>query len=167
MKLDIETARKMVAAIEEDLCDRRGLRQEWEGIDAGTQKQIRETWVKLIQEATSDAGADEGGDEDYVPGPATRLKSALHAIAHVVEMVGKVGKGLSPATLAAMDAAAALADNGRALRLDLAPIGVCVSAAGRLVIGGLHITIMAEEELCLRLLERAIQRRQEQEAQHA
>lgn len=41
-------ADRCVKAILEDLTDRRGLRQEWEGIDPSIQRQIRKEWRRLI-----------------------------------------------------------------------------------------------------------------------
>ena len=40
--------RKIVDAIIKDLCDRRGLRQEFEQIDADTQEEIRRTWEDIV-----------------------------------------------------------------------------------------------------------------------
>ena len=47
---EIDKAQKIVAVIERDLTDRRGLRQEWEGIDDKIQVEIRETWMRLVRE---------------------------------------------------------------------------------------------------------------------
>jgi hypothetical protein len=41
-------SRHVVAAIERDLRDRRGLRQEWEGIDSETTAEIRQTWAAIV-----------------------------------------------------------------------------------------------------------------------
>jgi hypothetical protein len=41
-------AEKVVAAIEDDLTDRRGLRQEWESIDDDTQDDIRKAWARIV-----------------------------------------------------------------------------------------------------------------------
>lgn len=49
MKLEIEMAHKMVAAIVKDLRNRRGLRQEWESIELEAQQEVRNTWAKLLQ----------------------------------------------------------------------------------------------------------------------
>ena len=43
------TAKRIVRAIERDLTDRQGLRQEWEQIDAQTKSEIRSTWAALIR----------------------------------------------------------------------------------------------------------------------
>lgn len=43
-------ARDIVAAIEYDLSDRRGLRREWEQIDDDVKREIRRTWAKIIRE---------------------------------------------------------------------------------------------------------------------
>lgn len=39
-------AREIVFEIENDLCDRRGLRQEWDQLDKYIQKEIRAEWVR-------------------------------------------------------------------------------------------------------------------------
>jgi hypothetical protein len=41
-------ASKIVKVIETDFTDRRGLRQQWEQIDAETRQDIRETWMKIV-----------------------------------------------------------------------------------------------------------------------
>ncbi len=41
-------AKDIVAAIEYDFTDRRGLRQEWEGIDDDIQQDIRDEWERII-----------------------------------------------------------------------------------------------------------------------
>ncbi len=46
-----QVARKAVQGILDDLTDRRGLRQEWEGFDDEIQDEILETWEKLIAKA--------------------------------------------------------------------------------------------------------------------
>ena len=43
-----DKAQKIVAEIEDDLTDRRGLRQEFEGCDNDTQDEIRDTWAEII-----------------------------------------------------------------------------------------------------------------------
>ena len=43
-------AQTIVALIEDDLRDRRGLRQEWEQIDEDTQDDIREVWSEKIRQ---------------------------------------------------------------------------------------------------------------------
>lgn len=45
-----DLAQLIVAAIESDLRDRRGLKQKFEQIDDETQYEIRDTWAKLIRE---------------------------------------------------------------------------------------------------------------------
>jgi len=45
-----DTARRIVSAIVEDLKDRRGLRQEWEQIDAGIRIEILDRWWELACE---------------------------------------------------------------------------------------------------------------------
>ena len=46
--IQIKAARKAVKAIIDDLSDRRGLRQEWEGIDEDIQLEIKAEWAKMI-----------------------------------------------------------------------------------------------------------------------
>ncbi len=53
-------ARKAVAAIIEDLSDRRGLKSEWRAIDPETRAQIKKAWIALIVAAfSSDAEPTE------------------------------------------------------------------------------------------------------------
>lgn len=42
-------AENIVDAIIEDFTDRRGLRQEWEQIDADVQAEIRQTWIDIVE----------------------------------------------------------------------------------------------------------------------
>jgi hypothetical protein len=44
------TASKIVARIEKDLCNRKGLGDEWDRIDPEIQQEIRETWRRLIRD---------------------------------------------------------------------------------------------------------------------
>lgn len=48
MSKPTDLAKKVVAAIEDDLRDRRGLRQAFEEIDRETQREIRKTWAGLV-----------------------------------------------------------------------------------------------------------------------
>lgn len=41
----------IVQKILEDLQNRRGLRQEWDMIDMGTQREIQRAWEKIVREA--------------------------------------------------------------------------------------------------------------------
>lgn len=43
-----EQAEKIVDAIVDDLTGRRGLRQEWEGIDEDIQQEIKAEWRELV-----------------------------------------------------------------------------------------------------------------------
>jgi hypothetical protein len=44
-----EMARKIVdRIIDGDLTDRRGLRQEWDQIDAGVQEEVRQAWTQIV-----------------------------------------------------------------------------------------------------------------------
>jgi len=43
-----EQAETIVDMIIDDLCDRRGLRQEWEQIDSSIQAEIRQQWKNLV-----------------------------------------------------------------------------------------------------------------------
>lgn len=45
-----DMAQRIVAAIEDDLRDRRGLRQAFESIDDELQVEIRDTWAALVRE---------------------------------------------------------------------------------------------------------------------
>lgn len=45
-----EKAIKAVNAIVEDICDRRGIGNEWEAIDEDTQGEIMTAWVGIIVE---------------------------------------------------------------------------------------------------------------------
>ena len=46
-----DDAQRIVTAIEANLRDRRGLRQQFEQIDEETQNEIRDTWAELVREA--------------------------------------------------------------------------------------------------------------------
>lgn len=46
-------ARKIADAILQDVTDRRGWRQEWEGFDEDIQKEIKDTWVQIIKKELS------------------------------------------------------------------------------------------------------------------
>lgn len=54
MSTNEEKARKAVDAIIYDLSDRRGLRQEWEGIDEDIREDIRAEWTRLVAKAFAD-----------------------------------------------------------------------------------------------------------------
>jgi hypothetical protein len=45
----MDKAERIVKAIEKDFTDRRGLRQEWEQIDAEIQAEIRATWTAIVR----------------------------------------------------------------------------------------------------------------------
>lgn len=45
-----DLAQRVVDAIERDISDRRGLRQQWEKIDNDTQDDIRDEWARIIRE---------------------------------------------------------------------------------------------------------------------
>lgn len=51
--IDRELAEKIVDDIIKDLTNRRGLMQEWEAIDLPTQDEIYETWIEIVQEAST------------------------------------------------------------------------------------------------------------------
>ena len=51
-----DKAQKIVEAIETDLTDRRGLRQEWEQIDYDLQDEIRDIWAELIRKELNKKG---------------------------------------------------------------------------------------------------------------
>lgn len=44
-----DLAQRIVARIEADLCDRRGLRQAFEGVDEDIQDEIRDNWAAIIR----------------------------------------------------------------------------------------------------------------------
>ena len=44
-----DKAQKIVQLIEDDLTDRRGLRQEFDAVDRDTQDEIRDTWAEIIR----------------------------------------------------------------------------------------------------------------------
>ncbi len=46
----MDEARKAVEAIVKDLSDRRGLRQEWDGIDEDIQQEIIRAWTKIVRD---------------------------------------------------------------------------------------------------------------------
>lgn len=48
-----EIANAIVARIEADFTDRRGLRQEWDEIDADLQEEIRDTWRDIVRQELS------------------------------------------------------------------------------------------------------------------
>lgn len=45
-----EIANAIVSRIEADFTDRRGLRQEWDEIDADIQEEIRDTWRDIVRQ---------------------------------------------------------------------------------------------------------------------
>lgn len=46
-----ELAKKIVADILSDMTDRRGFRQEWDGVDEDIQTEIREVWEAIVDKA--------------------------------------------------------------------------------------------------------------------
>ena len=44
-----DRAKNIVAALLEDLTDRRGLRQAWDSIDEDVQEEIIEEWVEIVE----------------------------------------------------------------------------------------------------------------------
>jgi hypothetical protein len=52
----MKTAERIVKAIITDFTDRRGLRQEWEQIDADIQQEIRETWLAIVRKELTKEG---------------------------------------------------------------------------------------------------------------
>lgn len=57
-------ARRAVDAIVEDLSDRRGLRQEWEGIDREIRTEIRKVWIDIVEAKIREALATERTGKD-------------------------------------------------------------------------------------------------------
>ncbi len=51
----MDIAEKIVAEIERDFTDRRGLRQEWEQIDEGIKDEIRATWANIVRNVMSES----------------------------------------------------------------------------------------------------------------
>ena len=47
-KMIEKTAKSIVNKIVKDLCDRGGLQNEWDNIDADIQKEIKQTWAKIV-----------------------------------------------------------------------------------------------------------------------
>jgi hypothetical protein len=48
-----------VEAIIADICDRRGLKNEWYGIDADVQGEIKHVWGIIIEDALASEGKEE------------------------------------------------------------------------------------------------------------
>ena len=53
----MDIAEKIVAGIEHDFRDRRGLRQEWEWIDDDIQAEIRLAWADIVWKIISESNA--------------------------------------------------------------------------------------------------------------
>lgn len=47
--MDKNVADKIVEKIIADLKDRRGLRQEWEGIPTATKRKIKKSWKRIVE----------------------------------------------------------------------------------------------------------------------
>lgn len=45
----IDWCNKAVSELIKDICDRRGLRQAYESIDKDTQREIKQTWARIIR----------------------------------------------------------------------------------------------------------------------
>ena len=43
-----KTAKSIVNKIVNDLCNRSGLQNEWDNIDADIQKEIKKTWMEIV-----------------------------------------------------------------------------------------------------------------------
>ena len=56
-----QAAARAVDDIISDLCDRRGLRQEWKGIDKDIQKEICNAWRVIVERAIRSALPSGGG----------------------------------------------------------------------------------------------------------
>ena len=50
----VEIAARMVKELEHDISDRRGLKHEWNRIDADVKQEIRKTWTDLVLKALDD-----------------------------------------------------------------------------------------------------------------
>lgn len=44
-----DLAQRVVAAVEQDLSDRRGLKREWERTDPDTLDEVRDRWAELVR----------------------------------------------------------------------------------------------------------------------
>ena len=64
-----QLAVRLVAEIEADLTDRRGLRQAWEEIDEGTRQEIRREWRRCARER----GKAEAKKLEKLHGPSRQL----------------------------------------------------------------------------------------------
>lgn len=47
-KMIEKTAKTIVKKIVADLCDRGGLQNEWDSIDADIQKEIKDKWMEIV-----------------------------------------------------------------------------------------------------------------------
>ena len=56
-----DLAQKIVKAIERNLTDRRGLRQEFEGIDRETQEELRDAWAEIVRFVIRTDSTKKGG----------------------------------------------------------------------------------------------------------
>jgi len=56
-----DTAKEIVQAIEDDLTDRKGLRQAWEAIDDDIQEEIRASWQEKVTAILARADRKDGG----------------------------------------------------------------------------------------------------------
>lgn len=56
-----DSAQEIVQAIEDDLTDRRGLRQAWEGIDDDIREEILAAWREKVTAILARAARKEGG----------------------------------------------------------------------------------------------------------
>jgi hypothetical protein len=49
MKTEPDVAERIVKAIEDDICDRKGIGDEWEQIDNEIQAEIRDEWLAIVR----------------------------------------------------------------------------------------------------------------------
>lgn len=86
-----EAARRAVDSIMKDLESRRGLKQEWAGIDADIRREIRERWTALILEAQVDSAVTEEMERLRAePAPAPGLREAVAPFAAMAVRVADV-----------------------------------------------------------------------------
>jgi len=79
----VKTPRKIVEALIADLTDRRGLRHEWDQIDADIREQIEDEWTRIVSDGMS---APVTPKTDPITGePLVEL--TVHVPARAIELV--------------------------------------------------------------------------------
>jgi hypothetical protein len=64
---DKDKATQIVEAILADLTRRRGLRQEWDGIDKDIQREIRDTWADAVRQILDGTTKTQGYEPNQTP----------------------------------------------------------------------------------------------------